>query len=398
MSFILDTKPLSAFGDMRVVELSPQVQCSFEYTVTNTEIGTITNAGSGAASQANAMCVVNTGSTTASTSEWESSKHAKYRAGLGGLFRGTAMFTTGVACTEQMLGLADASGSSASHLNGYAVGYDGATFSFMRWQNDVLFSVPQSQWDDKMDGTGASGMTLLPQNLNVYFIQFQYLGAGAITLWIEDDSTGLPIKAHTVLYANLNTTPSVYNPNFHMMLHVENGATTADLTAKSASMAYFIEGRTKYQELQQPQFSSGKQTGSSITTEVALFTIRNKATYAGKVNYIDIILENLGASLEAGTANNLGQIRLVRDATLGGSPSYSDISATDSVVDIDTSGTTVTGGKELLFAGLAGRNDAVSLDLTNYDIILAPGETLTVAALSANSSTLNAAILWKELF
>jgi len=49
------------------------------------------------------------------------------------------------------------------------------------------------------------------------------------------------ILAHTILYAGLNTVPSTYNPNFHLMVHALNRATTADLTIKSASLAYFVE-------------------------------------------------------------------------------------------------------------------------------------------------------------
>jgi len=116
---------------------------------------------------------------------------------------------------------------------------------------------------------------------------------------------------------------------------------------KSSSYAYFIEGKTKYQELHQPIQTTGEIEKTSVTTEVAVFTIRNKSTYASKTNYIDILIESVSASIESSGANNLGSIRLVRNATLGGTPSYTDINTNNSVVDYDTAGTTVTGGVEL---------------------------------------------------
>jgi len=393
--------PLSAFGDLRTIELSPIIQNNFAQTVTNTEIGTIDVAGTGAVTHADAMVKVSTGTTAGSTAEWRTAQHAKYKAGLGGLFRGTAIFSAGVANSEQMLGLADTEGTypaGASHLNGFGVGYNGTVFSFMRWSDDTLYPIAQSAWDDPMDGTGASGMTLDPTKLNVYFIQFQYLGAGAITLWIESDTTGKPVEAHTLHYANQNTVPSVENPNFHLMLHLLSDTSTTNLVASSASLAYFIEGKTRYTELQQPQFATGKQSKSSVTTEVALLTIRNKTTYNSLDNYLDIILESVNAAIEASSAANLGDIRLVKDATLGGTPSYSDISATDSIVEIDTAGTTVTGGKELFNFPLAGKNDREIINLTDYDIIIAPGQTVTIAGSSANNATIDGSILWKELF
>ena len=36
--FLDETLPLSAFGDLRTIELSPQFQGSFEYTVDNTDL------------------------------------------------------------------------------------------------------------------------------------------------------------------------------------------------------------------------------------------------------------------------------------------------------------------------------------------------------------------------
>ena len=218
--------------------------------------------------------------------------------------------------------------------------------------------------------TGASGMTLDQTKLNVYAIQYQYLGAGAIRLFIESDTTGMFILVHTIDYANNNTEPSVHNPNFHFALYVNNKATTSNMIVKSSSYAYFIEGQTSYVELHQPQNSSGFQTKAGVTTEVAIFTIRNKAVYASKTNFIDIFMENIVASIEASSANNLGEIRLVKNTTLGGTPSYNDINTTNSVVEIDIAGTTLTGGVEVFPVPLAGKNDRTLQNLTNYKIIL----------------------------
>jgi hypothetical protein len=401
MSFFKSIKisePLTAFGDLRTAELSPVFQGSFEYTVDNTELNKNLVANGGTVTQANAMAVIGTSTTTASTARLHSKKRAKYRAGLGGLFRFTAKFTTPVAATIQYIGMADGHGSGAEFINGLTVGYNGTTFGFQRWQNDVLFEVAQSAWDDPLDGTGASGMTLDQTKINVFQIRFQYLGAGAMELSIEDDTTGRFVVVHTILYANLNTTPSTYSPNYLLMIHVDNKETVSDIIVSCSSYAYFIEGKTTYTEVHQPLFSSGKQSTGSITTELAIFTIRNKSSYVSKTNYIDLILEAISVSIEASGANNLATIRVVKDATLGGSPSYSDISTTDSIVDIDVDGTLVSSGKELFNFGLAGKNDEIFHGLGEHKIYLSPGETITISAISAGTATVNANLLWKELF
>lgn len=493
-------KSRTAFGEVLVGELHPQFQGSFEYTVSNTDLNTNTEVNGGTVTQASGMAVVGSSTTTASVAVFQSKQHAKYRPGLGGLSRFTALFTSPVSATEQYVGIMDEPGSDiatgtvtldsgasgsvngitvnsveimsgaeafdtdltetarnvATNINahssspnynatsegpvitiisevkgtgpntfvvvsstttiastdvnlaggtdgeafknGYGIGYNGTTFGFHRWANNTLTTVTQANWDDPMDGTGASGMTLDQTKLNVFEIKFQYLGAGAIQLLIENDSTGQFVVAHTILYANNNIEPSTHNPNFHHTMCVNNKGTASNIILKSSSYSYFVEGRTTLIELHQPEHSSGIKEKTTVTTEVAIFTLRNKTTYASKTNFIDIIIQNIAAAIEATSANNIGQIRLVKNATLGGTPSYADINTSDSVVEIDTAGTTVTGGEEIIPSLLAGKNDSVLEDLTPYKIILNPGETMTIAGLSANSATIDGALLWRELF
>lgn len=397
-SLAVERNQKSAFGELLVGQLHPQFQGSFEYTVDNTDINTNTVVNDGTVTQSQGMAVLGTSTTTASTALFQSKRHAKYRPGLGGSNRFTALFSSPVAGTEQYIGLADETGSSATFKNGYIVGYDGTTFGYHRFQNDVKFTTALEDWDDPLDGTGASKITIDQTKLNIFFIPYQYLGAGAIRIYMGSPVTGLPVLVHTEQYENENIVPSVFNPNFKHVMWVNNGIGTSNLILKSSSYAYFIEGKTSYIELHQPQNSTGLIELGTITSEVAIFTIRNKTTYAGKTNFIDIILHNYGAAIEASSANNLATVHLTRNASLGGTPSYSNINTSNSVVEIDTSGTTVTGGIGFLHPPLAGKNDKASENLLDYKFILAPGETLTVSADSANSATIRSYLLWRELF
>ena len=390
--------PVSAFWDLRVAELSPQFQWSFEYTVDNTDININTVVNGGTVTQSNGMACIGASTTIASTAMFQSKKPAKYRPWLWGLQRFTSLFTTGVADTEQYAGLMDKRWSSAAFANWYAIWMNGETFSVLRWRNDILVeSISQSNFDDPLDGTGTSAITMDITKLNVFEIQYQYLGAGAINFFIEDPKTGFFIRFHTIKYANANTQPSTHNPNFHFTMFTNNKATTSDLIIKSASYAYFVEGKTKFTELHQPQNSSWIQTKNTVTTETAIFTIRNKTLYVSKTNFIDIFLENVTTSIQASSANNLGNLRLIKNATLWWTPSFTDINTSNSVVEIDTAWTTVTWGKEILSSTLAGKNDKLSWNLTTFDIIINPWESVTLAWQSANSATINWGLLWKEL-
>lgn len=390
--------PKTAFGEVLTGQLSPQFQGSFEYTVDNTDLNTNTEVNGGTVTQASGMGIMTTSTTTASSALFQSKQHAKYRPGLGAANRFTALFTSPVAATEQYIGIMDEAGSAEAFKNGYGVGYDGAVFGVHRWQNDTLTTIPLSSCVDPLDGKGASEMIIDQTKLNVFEIRYQYLGAGLIEYRIEDDSTGRFVTFCSILYANNNTEPSTHNPNFHHTMWVANKGTTSNMIMKSGSYAYFVEGKTSFIELHQPENSSGLKEKTTVTTEVAIFTIRNKSTYASKTNFIDILLLGAGASIEASSANNLGSVRWVKNATLGGTPSYSDINTTDSVVEIDVAGTTVTGGKDMGGAPLAGKNDKLIESIIQNRIILNPGETLTFAGSSANSATIDGRMNWRELF
>lgn len=491
--------PKTAFGELLVAELHPQIQQSFEYTVDNTDLNTNLEVNGGTVTQASGMAVLTTSTTTASTAFLESTHHIRYRGGLGGMARFTALFTSPVTGTEQYIGLADEIGSAAAagtvtltggasgsvdgitidsieimsgaesfdtdltetamnvvsninantsapnysatslgavitiisdvrgtgpngfvvtsstttitttdanlsggtngeaFKNGYVVGYDGGIFGFHRFQNGVKFTVDINDWDDPLDGFGTSGVEIDQTKLNVFFIKYQYLGGGAIKIFYEKPDGDL-IKAHTVPYANLFTEPSTHNPNFHFVMWVNNGGTTSNMILKNSSYGYFSEGKTSFIEIHQPQNSSGLISKASVTTETAIFTIKVRESYVSKDNYIDILLENITAQIEADAANNLGSVRIVQNAILGGTPSYANVNTANSVVEIDTAGTTVTGGKTLVVIPLAGKNDKGIIDLTPFKNILKHGDTLTVAGLSANSATIQANILWRELF
>lgn len=399
MTYIPKTKqPETAFGEILVGQLTPIFQYSFEYTVDNTELNTNTVANNGTVTQATGMAVLTSSATANGTALLQTKREAKYRAGLGANYRFTSLFTTPVASCDQLAGLADETGSSQPFKNGYMVGYLGTTFGAHRFVNDTVVTVALADCDDPLDGTGASGMTIDTTKLNVFEIRFQYLGAGKIDFLVEDDSTGKFVVFHTVLYANNNTVPSVYMPNLRGTFWVDNGGTTNSMILKTASCAYFVEGKTRPMLTHQPDFSSGKREKTGLSSEIAIFTIRNKSTYASKTNFIEMWLLGVTAAVEA-SGNALTTVRLVKNATLGGTPSWADINTANSVAEVDTAGTTVTGGTELFEEVISGQRGNVFEKLQDWTIIVDPGDTLTIAAsTSSGTATVDAALLWKELF
>jgi hypothetical protein len=385
-----------AFGDLMVAQETPIFQGSFEYTVGNTKLNTNTVTNSGTITQATAMAVIGTGTTTDSKAYFQTKRHAKYKTGFGGKAKFTALFTSPVAGTSQLIGLADELGSTSDFKNGFMIGYIGTVFGYHRFQNDAVTTTALADWDDPLDGTGPSGVTIDKTKLNVFYIQFKYLGAGAQYVYMEVGN-GEIAKVATIPYSNSNITPSIYMPNLKLFMYTNNKATTSNIILKSASYGYFVEGKTEFGEIHQPQFSKSV-TKTGVTTQTNLITFKNKSTYNSITNYIDCFLERVMCSIEASSPNNLALLRVIRNTTLGGVPSYTDISATDSVVSYDTAGTTITGGDVLLTIPLAGKNDKATENIYPFRIIMAPNDTITISGESVNSATIIAELLWKEAF
>lgn len=387
----------TTFGEVLTGSLSPQIQGTFVYTVDNSTQNTNTTTGSGTVTQSNAKAVISTGTTTGSDAMLQTVSSGHYNAGVGSVARFTAMFTSPVASTEQYIGLMDETGSSETFKNGLAVGYTGTTFGLHRWKNDTLTTVNQEDWLDPLDGSGPSGMTLDHTKLNIFVIRFRYLGAGIIELLLEDSATGNFILAHRVYYTNRFTEPHSFNPNYRFTIFSDNESTTSDLVVSCASYSYFVEGETRYKDFQTPKFSTPISSKTNITTETNIVTIRNKSTYASKTNFINILINSISVSEEASQPSNQCELRILKNATLGGSPSYSDIDTTDSVIEYDTAGTTITGGTQLGVIFLSGKNDKQNMNYIDLNIIVNPGETLTLAVSSRETATIKASVSWQEL-
>ena len=121
--FIEDQK--TAFGELLIAELTPIVQIHSAYNI-NTRIMRVRD-NNGASSIANNMFKVSTGVGANRSSSLLSKIAVKYNAGQGGLWRGTAMFSTPAANSTQYIGL----GTSAE---GYFFGYNGTAFGLLRRQ------------------------------------------------------------------------------------------------------------------------------------------------------------------------------------------------------------------------------------------------------------------------
>lgn len=238
-----------------------------------------------------------------------------------------------------------------------------------------------------MDGSGASGMVLYPVSGNVYTIQYQWLGFGAIKYSVGESSTGRFYPVHTIGYSNQNSVPSIDNPTLPLRVGCRNWGNTVNTTIKVSSMGAYTEGPPVHIG---PRYTYGN--GKTVSTLTSLFTIKNNVEYYGKKNRTRIFVDTISVS---NRNNNTVNVRMILNTTLGGTASYSNIGG-NSVVLQDTAGTTISGGREIFNFELAGSSD-FTFSLVKHDLRINPGETLTVAG-SGSTATIFGSISWEEEF
>jgi len=396
-------EPKSAFGEIVAVEPFPLTQIDFVYGInTYTTIQAVT--GSGEVTNGNNLLNVHTTAATSSSAQLSSLRYLKYRAGQGARGMYTAIFTTGAANSKQYAGL-----FTPSLNNGFGFGYNGATFGIWHINNGTPTHIPKSTWNnDVMDGTASennkSGMNLTPTYGNVYKIVYQYLGFGNIRFYVENSVNGQFVLVHQIQYANSSAATSLRQPSLSLLWRAENTTNNTDISVKAGSGALFIEGDRR---LLGPSHGLDNNKSLTATTHTNLITLKNATTYNGVTNRAHIRLRTVSfAANTGGAGSGIVTLKIIRNATLGGSPSYTTINGStadggvtitsgNSVVSYDTAGTTVTGGT-VMFNSIIGVGNNAFEDLSELDLFAYPSDTITFSLTSTQNATGGIGITWTE--
>lgn len=157
----------------------------------------------------------------------------------------------------------------------------------------------QANWNlDKLDGTGPSGVILDPTKLNVYQINFRWLGAGEMRYAIENPLNGDVMFFHHEHYSNQNTIPHLGNPSLKLGYVAANlGAVSGSVTVRGGSILGAVEGEVVHTRLPHSR-SATRTTGLNTPgTRYHLLSILNKTIFTGKLNTRDTILKTLTGAI-----------------------------------------------------------------------------------------------------
>ncbi len=243
---------------------------------------------------------------------------------------------------------------------------------------------PQDEWNgDKLDGTGASGVIANWQNGNVFQINIQYLGYGAIVFMVEVCGTNQNnpdfVVVHTIKNPNTLTDTTFGNPSFPFTMAAYSAGSTTDLTVKVGSFAGFLEGEKLLHGNRFTYVNSLTTVGA--TNYQALFTIKNMLVFNGRTNQSVISLRSVTGALKH---TQPCIFYLIKNGALVGNPNFSQYSTSScSAWDTTTTNVTFTDNAQILWSGHLGETGDIDHHFTNgstEDLTLQPGEWVTLAA------------------
>lgn len=230
---------------------------------------------------------------------------------------------------------------------------------------------------------------LEPTYGNTYAIQYHGLGFGGVEFFVQNPDTGRFIPVHLMDFANTTTTAAVMNPSMRIGMYNYSLGSTTNLVTYCAGMSAFTQGDP--QPIRNPRSTSNIKT--LTTTLTNLLTIRCRETFGGEPNQLEIQPLLITAFTES---NKGATVTIYTNATVGGTPNFSYLDEDTLISEIDTAGTTVTGGNPL--ASFVITTNTVIIDLNALNIRIPPTITLTIAAKvnSGAAADTGVSISWYE--
>jgi hypothetical protein len=326
---------VDAFARLRTS--SPLTLFDSSHRYSDNGLWATSTANSGAATFSANEGLVNLSVTTASGSKVyrETTKCFSYQPGKSLLALNTFVMNPAKAGLRQRSGYYGAA-------NGIFLELDGSTLSFVERSSVsgsvVETKVSQANWNnDKLDGSGESGLTLDLAKAQIMWMDIEWLGLGTVRLGFVIN--GVFIHCHSFHHANLITSTYITTASLPLRYEIENTSETASAsTMKQICSTVVSEGGYELRGLQQAisiPLSSPRTLGTAGTF-YPVISLRLKSTRLDGIVILTAI-----SLLAVSTGNFNWQVR-ASGATTGGAW----VSAgTDSSVEYNISGTSYANGR-----------------------------------------------------
>lgn len=316
--------------------------------------------------------------------------------------RATLVYATGVlgpkkANVRQRIGIFDADDGiffEQNNTNGFSVVRRTSTSG-----SSVDTLVAQASFNlDKLDGTGASGLTIDPTQEQLYVIEFQWLGAGRARLGIVVN--GSHVFCHVFDGGNVLTVPYFKSPLLPIRYELTNTGTAASLTQMTQTCcAAFSEGG--FDSLGFAISQDSGTTGKSIAsgTPVPIIVVRLKTAFQRGRIYPLSFSVNCPTSIDF-------IYRLVINPTLTGA-TFAAGNTTGAATEYDLAATALSGGTiaQVGYVSLASKaSSGVAGTIAPHyfiasNLLSGVADTLALVAVPiGGAGTFFGALSWQEVY
>jgi hypothetical protein len=224
------------------------------------------------------------------------------------------------------------------------------------------FTVNQSSWNgDKLDGTGASGLTLDITKAQILWMDIEWLGVGSVRIGFVIN--GKFIVCHTFHHANLIASTYVTTASLPIRYEIENiGTTTGASTLKQICSTVISEGGYEIRG-QQQAVGTNIMAVKNLTTAGIYYPLVSLRLKSDRLDSVSI----LSAASVLPKDNGNYSWRLLSNCTTTAGTWVS--AGANSSVEYNISGTAVTGGRVLAQGFLAATTQSVgSINLPREDL------------------------------
>lgn len=338
-----------AFGRLRVSE--PLTIFDSKNVMSKNNLFDESLTGSGSVSYTSNTSTVNLNVTTASGDKVirQSKRVMSYQPGKSLLHLSTFVMNTQEENLEQRVGMFDAN-------NGIFFEDTGTGYQIVRRTyatgSAVDDPIAQASWNgDKLDGTGPSGYDLSFNKATILFMDFEWLGMGAVRVGFVVN--GQFITAHTFYNANNLTTTYMQTANLPIRYEIETtGTITGAATLQQVCSTVMIEGGYAPEGVRQ-MIGTASLGGVNLTVAGTFYNLATIRIKSGRP-YAVIVPSGFET---AAVSNSDFEIQLILNATPSSSFSYTSYSDN---VEYDLDGTkTITGGTIVGKSYLSGKGTSL---------------------------------------
>lgn len=395
------TPNFDAFGRLRTSNPLTLFDSSHRYRDNNLWSSLTANGGTYAFDQNQGLVNLTVNSLSGSSVIRETTKVFAYQPGKSLLALNTFVLAPSANNLRQRVGYFGQDNGIYFQLSGGEISFVERTLVYGTPITETV--VPMSAWNgDKLNGTGASGLTLDVTKSQILWMDVEWLGMGTVRTGFVID--GQFIVCHSFHHANKISSTYITTASLPLRYEITNtGATGVTRTMKQVCSTVISEGGYELRGLQQAA-GTPITTPISLTTAgafVPLVTLRLKSTR------LDAIVILTALSVLPVTNGRFYEWRLIASGVTSGGGAWVD-AGVDSSVEYKLDATSITGGRILASGYTQGSNQGAAptsilkealfkFQLERNGLTATPYELTLAVAVDQATSSVYGSLDWEEV-